>query len=47
MKKVFKNGHPLGGEDPDSWNNIPMCVAGALNNFKLTIIEGDESLFDY
>jgi len=34
-------------EDPDSWNNVPICIAGAVKNIKETILDGDESLYEY
>jgi len=34
MKRALMKGHPLHEEDPDDWNNVPMCVAHAFKNFK-------------
>ena len=34
-------------EDPDSWNNVPICIAGAVKNIKETILDADESLYEY
>ena len=46
-RKHLLTDHPLRAEDPDSWNNIPTCVASAISNIIATIIDSDESLFDY
>lgn len=39
--------HPLLSEQPEDWNNIPICVSDAIINIIKTVIQGDESLFEY
>jgi len=33
--------------DPDSWNNVPTCLANAIKSIKSTVIDGDDSLLSY
>lgn len=39
--------HPLKCEDPENWNNIPVCVAESVSHIIQWVIEGDESLFKF
>ena len=39
--------HPLLIEQPETWNNIPICVTDTIINIIKTIIQGDESLIDF
>lgn len=38
---MLDNEHPLKKEDPDSWNNIPICIRDAVSNIIQQTIEGD------
>ena len=46
-RKYLVTEHPLTKEDTDSWNNIPTCVAKAIQNIINQFIDSEESLFDY
>lgn len=39
--------HPLRNEEPEKWNNIPVCIAESVGHIIQWIVEGDESLFSY
>jgi hypothetical protein len=46
-KKYLIRSHPLRGEEPTSWKNIPPCVTNAISHSITSIIAGEESLFDW
>ena len=39
--------HPLLIEKPEEWNNIPIPMTDAIINIIKTILQSDESLFEY
>ena len=46
-KKFLVKSHPLKGEEPGSWKNIPPCITNAMSHTITSIIAGEESLFDW
>ena len=39
--------HPLKCEEPENWNNIPLCVAESVSHVIQWILESDDSLFQF
>ena len=46
-KKIITKQHPLMIEQPETWNNIPICLTTAVTSILNHIIDSDEVLFDY
>ena len=45
--KTLLQSHILAGEDPLSWNNIPKCIALAMDKVILSAVKSDQSIFNY
>lgn len=46
-RQLLLSTHPLLGEDPSSWNNIPQCLASAVAKMISCLVEDDEHLYDF
>jgi len=47
LRRIIEKRHPLKPEEPRSWKNIPPVIQAEFIAMVGSIIEGDESLFDY
>ena len=46
-KKYLLQSHPLKGQEPSQWKNIPPCVSTAISHIITSVIAGEESLFEW